>query len=78
MVSADAIGVPSSFTATRRRRTLGVLESVLSDELPTVDVLSVDVDADELLPLLPDDRRVMWACRRHRYCDRYLRCARSR
>ena len=50
--------MPSSFTATRRRRTAGVLESVLSDELLTVSV--VDVDADELLPLLPDDRRVMW------------------
>ena len=55
------MGVPSSFTATRRRRTVGVLESVLSDELPEEDVLSeVDVEADELLPLLPDDRRVMW------------------
>jgi hypothetical protein len=52
--------VPSSFTATRRRRTAGVLESVLSDELPEEDVLSlVDVEADEPLPL-PGDRRVMW------------------
>jgi hypothetical protein len=56
--SGGAIGVPSSFTATRRRRTVGVLESVLSDELLTVSL--VDVEADELLPLLPDDRRVMW------------------
>jgi hypothetical protein len=55
------MGVPSSFTATRRRRTVGVLESVVSDEFPEEDVLSlVDVEADELLPLLPDDRRVMW------------------
>ena len=44
------MGVPSSFTATRRRRTVGVLESVLSDELLTVSL--VDVEADELLPLL--------------------------